>query len=346
MKNKNPRSLFDEEFRKEKLTRQGDPLVLLNKMIDWEMFRPIITPIFEKEERGIGGRPPFDYVMMFKVVILQKYYNLSDDQVEFQILDRFSFMRFLELEMSDKVPDSKTVWLFRENLTNAGIIENLFERFKMKLEQLGYIVNEGKMIDASFVEVPRQRNNREENKQIKEGQTPEEWKKEPHKLSQKDIEARWTKKNNETFYGYKNHVKVDTKSKLIDKYEVTPANVHDSQELENLLEERDEGQTLHADSAYTGEDHENAIENVKMKNRVIEKGYKNKPLTDKQKATNKAKSKIRVRVEHVFGFMENSMNGSFIRSIGALRANANIGLMNLTYNICRSIQLNKMAFVG
>jgi IS5 family transposase len=346
MKNKNPRSLFDEQFRKEQLTKQGDPLVLLKKMIDWEIFRPIIAPVFEKEERGIGGRPPFDYVMMFKILILQKYYNISDDQMEFQILDRTSFMRFLELEMSDKVPDSKTVWLFRENLTNAGIIENLFERFKKKLEQLGYIVNEGKMIDASFVEVPRQRNNREENKQIKEGQTPEEWKKEPHKLSQKDIEARWTKKNNETFYGYKNHVKVDTKSKLIDKYEVTPANVHDSQELENLLEEKDEGQTLHADSAYTGEDHENAIENVKMKNRVIEKGYKNKPLTDEQKATNKAKSKIRVRVEHVFGFMENSMNGSFIRSIGALRANANIGLMNLTYNICRSIQLNKMAFVG
>ncbi len=346
MKNKNPRSLFDEQFRKEQLTKQGDPLVLLKKMIDWEMFRPIILPVFEKEERGIGGRPPFDYVMMFKILILQKYYNISDDQMEFQILDRASFMRFLELEISDKVPDSKTIWLYRENLTNFGVIEKLFERFYFELSSKGYIANEGKIVDASFVEVPRQRNNREENKQIKEGQTPEEWNNEPHKLSQKDVDARWTKKNQETFYGYKDHVKIDTKSKLIDKYEVTSASEHDSQELKNLLEEKDEGQPFHADSAYTGEEHEKTIEEVKMKNCVIEKGYKNKPLTDEQKATNKAKSKIRVRVEHVFGFIENSMNGSFIRSIGMLRANANIGLMNLTYNICRYIQLNKMAFVG
>lgn len=346
MKNKNSRSLFDEQFRKEQLTKQGDPLVLLKKMLDWEMFRPIITPVFEKEERGIGGRPPFDYVMMFKILILQKYYNISDDQMEFQILDRTSFMRFLELEISDKVPDSKTIWLYRENLTNFGVIEKLFERFYFELSSKGYIANEGKIVDASFVEVPRQRNNREENKQIKEGQTPEQWNSEPHKLSQKDVDARWTKKNNETFYGYKDHVKVDTKSKLIDKYEVTPASEHDSQELINLLEEKDEGQDFHADSAYTGEEHKKTIEKVKMKNLVNEKGYKNKPLTDEQKATNNAKSKIRARVEHVFGFIENSMNGSFIRSIGILRAKANIGLMNLTYNICRYIQLNKIAFVG
>jgi len=346
MKNKNPRGLFDEELRKEQITKQGDPLVLLKKMIDWEMFRPVITRVFEKEERGTGGRPPFDYVMMFKILILQRYYNISDDQMEFQILDRTSFMRFLELDISDKVPDSKTIWLYRENLTNFGVIEKLFERFNFELASKGYIANEGKIVDASFVEVPRQRNNREENKQIKEGQTPEAWNTEPHKLSQKDVDARWTKKNQETFYGYKNHVKVDTKSKLIDKYEVTSASEHDSQELKNLLEEKDEGQDFYADSAYTGEDHEKTIENVKMKNCVIEKGYKNKPLTEEQKATNKAKSKIRVRVEHVFGFVENSMYGSFIRSIGILRAKANIGLMNLTYNICRYIQLRKMAFVG
>lgn len=346
MKNKNPRGIFDEELRKEKLTQQGDPLVLIGKMIKWEIFRSIIIRVFEKEEKGIGGRPPFDYIMMFKILILQKYYNLSDDQTEYQILDRFSFMRFLNLDLSDKVPDSKTIWLFRENLTKAGVVGKLFNQFHSELDKLGYIINEGKIVDASFVEVPRQRNNREENKQIKSGEIPEAWKGEPHKLSQKDIDARWTKKNDETFYGYKDHVKIDTKSKLIDKYAVTSASVHDSQPLENVLDEKDEDQNLHIDSAYTGPEQEKTIEKFKMKNQVIEKGYKNKPLTDAQKSTNKAKSKIRVRVEHVFGFIENSMNGSFIRSIGMLRAEANIGLMNLTYNICRSIQLNKLAYVG
>jgi IS5 family transposase len=346
MKNKNPRGLFDEELRKEQLTQQGDSLVLLKKMINWEIFRPIITPIFEIKERGIGGRPPFDYITMFKILVLQRYYNLSDDQIEFQILDRTTFMRFLDLEISDKVPDSKTIWLYRENLTESGIIEKLFTRFHLELERLGYVGNEGKMVDASFVEVPRQRNNREENKEIKEGKTPEEWKNKPHKLSQKDIEARWTKKNNVTFYGYKNHVKVDTKSKLIDKYAITPASEHDSQELANLLEEKDAGQDFHADSAYTGDVQEKTIEKVRMKNLVNEKGYKNKPLSDKQKASNKAKSKIRARVEHVFGFVENSMNGSLIRTIGIIRAKAVVGLMNLTYNIFRYIQLRKVAFMG
>jgi len=346
MKNKNPRGLFDDELRKEQLTQQGDSLVLLKKMINWEIFRPIITPIFEIKERGIGGRPPFDYITMFKILVLQRYYNLSDDQIEFQILDRTTFMRFLDLEISDKVPDSKTIWLYRENLTESGIIEKLFTRFHLELERLGYVGNEGKMVDASFVEVPRQRNNREENKEIKEGKTPEEWKNKPHKLSQKDIEARWTKKNNVTFYGYKNHVKVDTKSKLIDKYAITPASEHDSQELANLLEEKDAGQDFHADSAYTGDVQEKTIEKVRMKNLVNEKGYKNKPLSDKQKASNKAKSKIRARVEHVFGFVENSMNGSLIRTIGIIRAKAVVGLMNLTYNIFRYIQLRKVAFMG
>ncbi len=342
MKNKNPRGLFDETFRLEKLSKQGDPLLLLKSKINWEIFRPTLESIFTKEDKGQGGREPYNYLMMFKILILQRYYNLSDDQAEYQILDRFSFMRFLELELSDKVPDSKTIWLFKETIAQSGKTEELFNTFEELLESKGYIGKEGKIVDASFVEVPRQRNNREENKQIKEGKVPEDWQENPHKLSQKDTDARWTKKNNETFYGYKNHVKVDTKSKLIDKYEVTPASEHDSQELENLLEEKDAGQDFHADSAYTGEEQEKAIKKVKMNNCVIEKGYKNKPLTDEQKSSNKSKSKIRVRVEHVFGFVENSMHGSYIRCIGMIRAEATIGLMNLTYNIFRYIQLNKV----
>jgi IS5 family transposase len=347
MKNKNPRGLFDETFRLEKLSKQGDPLLLLKAKINWEIFRPTLESIFAKEDKGQGGREPYNYLMMFKILILQRYYNLSDDQTEYQILDRLSFMRFLELELSDKVPDSKTIWLFKETIAKSGKTEELFNTFEELLKSKGYIGKEGKIVDASFVEVPRQRNSREENKQIKEGKVPEEWQENPHKLSQKDTDARWTKKNNETFYGYKNHVKVDTKSKLINNYEVTPASVHDSQALDALLKETEnEGQSFYADSAYVGPAQETVIEKSGMKNCVIEKGYKNKPLTDEQKANNKAKSKIRVRVEHVFGFVENSMHGSYIRCIGMIRAEATIGLMNLTYNIFRYIQLNKIPSMG
>jgi IS5 family transposase len=79
-----------------------------------------------KLSKGAGGRPPYDYVLMFKILILQRYYNLSDDQVEFQINDRLSFMRFLDLTIADDIPDSRTVWHFREQLTDSGIVEDFF----------------------------------------------------------------------------------------------------------------------------------------------------------------------------------------------------------------------------
>jgi len=346
MKNKNPKGLFDEALRLDKLTKQGDPLVFLKKNIKWEQFKPILENVFNKEAKGPGGRPPFDYIMMLKILILQRYYNLSDDRTEFQILDRMTFMRFLDLELSDKVPDSKTIWLFKETLIKANVIEELFNLFHSELEKQGYIGNEGKIIDASFVEVPRQRNSREENQRIKEGKTPEEWQDNPHKLSQKDTDARWTKKNDIVFYGFKDHVKIDKKSKLLDTYNVTDASVHDSQSLNEILDEKDENQPLYADSAYTGEEPDNMIKNKKMINCVNEKGYRNKSLTEVQKKNNKEKSKVRARVEHVFGFIENSMGGSFIRTIGMVRAKAIIGLMNLTYNMFRYIQLQKIGYMG
>jgi|WetSurMetagenome_2_1015567.scaffolds.fasta_scaffold179132_1 transposase, IS5 family len=346
MKNNNDRGFFDERFRLEKISRQNDPLVLLKELIPWYIFKDTLNEVFKKENKGTGGREPYDYLMMFKILILQRYYNLSDDQTEYQILDRLSFMRFLDLKLSDKVPDSKTIWLFRETLTNYGNIESMFNLFREQLTIHGYIGKEGKIVDASFVEVPRQRNTREENKQINEGEVPESWQKNKHKESQKDIDASWTKKNNVTFFGYKNHTKVDNKAKLIETYSVTSASLHDSQALGFLLEDNDNDQDFYGDSAYTGIEQEKIIDEIQMKNCVIEKGYKNKPLTDEQKARNKEKSKIRVRVEHVYGFIENSMNGSFIKSIGLERAEAIIGLMNLTYNLFRYIQLRKMNFGG
>jgi len=346
MRNKNPRGLFDETFRLEKLSKQGDPLLLLKAKINWEIFRPTLKSIFIKEDKGQGGREPYNYLMMFKILILQRYYNLSNDQTEYQILDRLSFMRFLDLELSDKVPDSNTIWLFKEAIAKSGKTEELFNTFEELLESKGYIGKEGKIVDASFVEVPRQRNSREENKQIKEGKVPEEWYANQHKLSQKDIDARWTKKNNETFYGYKNHVKGDQKSKLIEKYKVTDASVHDSTPAPDIMDEKDADQDMYGDSAYTGPTVEAAIIKNNMKNCIHEKGYRNKPLTEEQKERNKKKSSFRVRIEHIFGFVENSMHGSYIRCIGLIRAEATIGLMNLTYNIFRYIQLNKVPIKG
>jgi transposase, IS5 family len=349
MKNVNPLGLFDDHFLMEKLTKLGDPLQKLSNYIDWDIFKAPLHKAFadETKNRSKGGRPPFDKLVLFKALLIQSLYNLSDDQLEYQITDRASFKRFLGLKKSDKVPDSKTFWHFREQLIEKDVIMSLFTTFNETLDAAGVFANEGKMVDASFVEAPRQRNTREENKHIKEnGTAPEAWKEKPHKLCQKDVDARWTKKNNSTFYGYKNHVKSDTKTKLIEKYEVTDASVHDSQPIEELLTEKDEGQPFYADSAYTGEEQDKIYKKKKIINKVNEKGYRNKPLTEEQKANNKEKSKTRARVEHIFGFVENSMNGSFVRIIGIARAKAKIGMMNLTYNICRCKQLKIAVCMG
>lgn len=320
-------NLFAEETQLERLSQLGDSLERL-KIIDFESFRPTLTDGLKKERKSQAGRPPFDSVMMFKVLVLQRLFNLSDDQTEYQITDRISFQRFLGLSLGEKVPDAKTIWLFRNTLTDADIMEKLFAQFNRMLEERGIITHKGTIVDATFVDAPRQRNTCDENEQIKDGKIPGEWKKKPHKLAQKDTDARWTKKGDETHFGYKDHAKVDADSKLVTDYAVTPANVHDSNKFEDFFTEKDEA--AYADSAYVGKKLPKHV-----KNEVCEKGYRNKPLTDAQKENNRRKSKIRSRIEHVFGFMTMSMRGLTVRTIGLRRAAFNIGLTNLVYNLCR-----------
>jgi IS5 family transposase len=306
---------FDQDIRLTKLSKLGDPLEKLNQGIDFELFRNVLESGFEKVAKGKGGRRPFDYVMMFKILILQRYYNLSDDQIEYQINDRMSFMRFLNLTISDDIPDSKTVWNFREQMVNLKLVDVVFDLFLKELEQLGLVVNEGKIIDASFIEVPKQRNSREENKQIKNGETPKSFDENPNKKEQKDLDARWTKKNNVSYFGYKNHIKADAKSKLIVKYNVTDASVHDSQVLDYLLDEKDADEDFFGDSAYRGQKQQDIISQKEMVDKTCKKGYKNNPLTEQDNVINKEKSRVRSRVEGI------------------------VGLMNLTYNMFRKIQL-------
>ena len=259
-KTRGVQGLFDRQETQQKLSTIGNPLEKISSVVDFEMFRPLLeSKLLNTNKKSKAGAKPYDVVMMFKILILQRYYGLGDSQIEYQILDRQSFRQFLGLESGDKVPDEKTVWAFRESTTRLGLVENIFEQFKLYLENEGLIMNQGKMVDASFTVAPRQRNTREENQQIKNGRGDELWNDQPNKKKHKDIDARWTQKNKENVYGYKNHAKVDTKSKLIDTYEVTDASVHDSQTLDDLLTPNDSGQDFHADSAYTGEEQEKVI---------------------------------------------------------------------------------------
>ena len=337
-------SFLDLHERGAKLTEMGDPLVGLNEQIDWEAFRPSLNGVHEKARKSNAGAKPIDVVLMFKILVLQQLHNLSDERIEYQIRDRLSFMRFLGLQLESRVPDAKTVWLFRERLKELKLVEVLFAKFHEQLASRGFVARAGQMIDATFVEVPRSRNTREENAAIKAGAPPEAWNETPAKERQKDVDARWTKKNSETHYGYKNHINADDANKLVQSYAVSDAAVHDSQVFEELLDQSQDAQgnkrAVYADSAYRSKEREQKLASDGFTSHIHEKGARNHPLTEEQKAANRIKSKTRVRVEHVFG-AQHAMGGHIVRTIGLARAQVKIGMMNLVYNMRRLGQLLK-----
>src|SRR4030067_3042998 len=272
--------LLDWQIRFRQLDAGGDPLPKLKKLVDWECFRPDLEAVRDKERKSSAGRKPFDVVLMFKVLILQSLYNLSDEQAEFQIRDRLSFMRFLDLSLGDDVPDAKTIWLYREQLHEAGGIKKAFDQFEAYLCEQGFSARKGQIVDASIVPVPKQRNSRGENKRIKQGDVPEDWSEQ--KKRQKDTDARWTKKNGQNYYGYKNHIDVDVKHKLIRSYEVTSASVHDSQVFEGLLDEENSSRDVWADSAYRSEEQLKELKTRKYREHLQRKGCRHKKLTDRE----------------------------------------------------------------
>ena len=336
----NASGLFDKAMRLEELQAMGAPLARLDEVIDWSLFDAVFERIPKAEPKGLGGRPAFAPAMMFKALVIANLYQLSDAQLEFQITDRLSFKRFLGLTDADKSPDEKTFWALRETLTRNALIEPLFALFHEALEAMGMFARKGQMVDATFVEVARQRNSREDNATIKAGAVPEGWKDQPPKARQKDMDARWTKKNGERYYGYKNHVKVDSRSKLIEDFTVTAASVHDSNALEELIVEGDP--TTYVDSAYTGERCEQLFAERKVTAKPIERAYRNKPLNGSQQRNNRARSKIRVRVEHVFATMRMCMRSAWNRCIGLSRNRAVIALTNLVYNMVRFEQIERL----
>jgi IS5 family transposase len=370
---------LDEENRLERISRLGDPLEKVGEKIDWEGFRPMIIRalkeasdaekkastqkgerIADEEKEALfqyrqgakpkaakGGRPSYDCIMMFKIIILQQLYNIANDATEYQINDRLSFQRFLGLRLGDNVPDGTTIWLFKEKLKNTNAERVLFKQFTDMLEEQGVITRKGSIIDATFVDVPRQRNTREENKVIKEGGMPEAWEgpDKANMLSQKDMDARWAKKNDEVHFGYKDHTKVDAESKLIVEYRVSDAAMHDSQVMEELIDDKDN--VVNADSAYVSKEMNERIvkERPKVTLRIHEKGSRNHPLTEEQKESNREKSRVRCRVEHVYGHMTVSMGGMMLRTIGFFRAKFNIGMKNLAYNLYRYAYLKTRKIV-
>jgi len=172
--------LFDYQERKAALASKERGLDRLNAFVNWESFRPVLESRIQFTEKPKGGPRPWDLVLMLKILVLQKFHGLSDAETEFQILARFSFQRFVGLDVGDDVPDAKTIWLFKERLGAEGI-KALFDHLDETIRKRGLIGKSGKIVDASFVAAPKQRNNREDNDLIKDGKRPESFDENPNK---------------------------------------------------------------------------------------------------------------------------------------------------------------------
>jgi IS5 family transposase len=242
-------------------------------------------------------------------------------------------MRFLGLSLGDRVPDAKTIWLFREQLTEAKLVKKLFRQFDEFLRNSGFAAKKGQIIDASIVSAPKQRNSRDDNKKIKKGKIPDDWNK--AKLRQKDTDARWVKKLGKNYYGYKNHINIDVKNKLIRDYDVTDAAIHDSQVFDELLDDSNTNRDVFADSAYRSKDRLKILSKRGFREHLQRKGCRHQKLTEREKRGNHTRSKTRCRIEHVFGVQAMMAGDLILRTIGIVRARAKIGLRNLAYNMFR-----------
>lgn len=201
----------------------------------------------------------------------------------------------------------------------------------LQIDAAGYVARKGQILDAAIVEAPRPRNSREENEQIKRGKVPADWS-EPQRR-QKDTQARWARKAGKTYFGYKNHVNADVQHKVIRRFAVSDAALNDRHLLEPLLDGDNRSKALWADANYRSRDQETSLKERGYRSHIQRQGQAKKPLTERQKAANHKRSKIRIRVEHVFA--QQRWNGRTVRTIGLRRAAFKIGMMNLVYNVQR-----------
>ena len=324
--------LFDEQFLLKKLDQKVDPLARLNSIVDWQRFLPIIEKALGRDNASTAGRKPYPTLFMFKILILQSLYNQSDEETERFLLRDLLARRFVGLCGSEFGPDFTTIWRFKEALTRAGVLDALHDAFSNQLDELGFQASKGQIVDASIVPALKQRNSREENEAIRAGNPPLDWSE--AKRRQKDVDARWTKKNEQSHFGYKNHIAVDVKHKFVRAWEVTAANVHDSQVFLELLAENT-SRDVYADSAYLSEETQKRLKASGYRAHIQRKGQKNHPLSAWEKQGNRTRSRIRSRVEHVFGAQRQRAGALLVRCIGLARARAKIGLRNLAYNMDR-----------
>lgn len=329
--------LFAHEAHHQKLDEPGDPLQEIERHVDFATPAARVDESVPRPDRTKGGRPPYPTETMVRILVLKRLYNLSDEQMEYQLLDRMSYKRFCGLDDALRVPDRTTIWHFENRVGQAGA-QALFGEMAEQLARKGFIARGGQIIDATLVKAPVQRNSRQENGRLRQGDVPEDWS--DAKRRQKDVDASWTKKNGKSHFGYKLSVNVDGRYKLIRRVETDTARVHDSRHAKGLLDERNTARVVYADKAYSSQALRAELKDRGLRDGILKRAGKSKALTQRDEQRNRRLSRMRCRVEHVFAGIE-QMGGKMVRTIGRTRAGLAMTMMALCYNIKRLVCLQR-----
>ena len=313
--------LFAHEAHHQKLDELGDPLQEIERHVDFATLAARVDESVPRPDRTKGGRPPYPTETMVRILVLKRLYNLSDEQMEYQLLDRMSYKRFCGLDDALRVPDRTTIWHFENRVGQAGA-QALFGEMAEQLARKGFIARGGQIIDATLVKAPVQRNSRQENEQVRQGNVPEDWN--DARRRQKDVDASWTKKNGKTHFGYKLSVNVDGRYK----------------HAKGLLDERNTARVVYADKAYSSQALRAELKDRGLRDGILKRAGKSKALTQRDEQRNRRLSRMRCRVEHVFAGIE-QMGGKMVRTIGRTRAGFAMTMMALCYNIKRLVCLQR-----
>lgn len=309
---------FADSFLKnnQKLNRRLDKIT---QFVDWRPFKKKMERIYSSNT----GRPSFPPLTLFKSLLLQSWYNLSDYELEAALDDRLSFRRFVGLGASEQAPDHSTFSRFRDQLIKHKIHGGLFNELNRQLEAPGLILKKGTLVDATVIEAAPKPPN--QNKDWTAGKSPV------------DPEAEWTKKGGRFLFGYKAHMGIDQKSELIRRIVMPPAHVHDGEVLGKVLS-GDEDWAF-ADKAYDSAKNHKIPEDRNIQNGILMKGTRKRKLSSVEKMCNKVLSKLRCPVERVFGTLKRSYRYSRARYLGLRKNDLQMTLMSMAYNLRRMEKL-------
>lgn len=317
--------------RRKKQSRAVVTLAKIDAVVNWQAFVNIVQ-VIDKSNTDKGGRKPLPFEWKVKMLFLQYAFNLGDEELEDQLIDRLSFQKFVGINFDQEIPDFTTLWYFKEALIQHKLMDRIFSSINHQLELNGLILKKGTIADATIIESDNKPLSRQKREEL-----------ESKPSVQIDIEAQSTEKNGKKFFGYKGHIGVDVESKLIRKRKFTPANVHDSQAFEEVLS--GDEKSIWGDKAYPNDKHKHIARTLGIFYGILDKKKRGKELSGKQQKRNKQKSSVRAAVEHPFAFMRKKLKMGLATAKNRARNALRFDMNCILYNVLRADWLlkNQMA---